>query len=102
MVDVDQMRADLLRARKARDKTTEVALKRALAAFDNAGAVAHTPDAVEVPRRELSHDDLVGIIRGEIAEADAAAQQYDAGGQPDAAEKLRAESAVLAAYLTGD
>lgn len=94
------MRADLLTARKARDKTTEVALKRALAAFDNAGAVPVTPGVTEAPRRVLSTDDRTRIVRAEIAEGEAAAQQYEAGGRGDAAEQLRAECAVLARYVS--
>ena len=106
MVDVDQMKADLLTARKARDKVTEVALKRALAAFDNAAAPP-AEQAVnlfgagprEVARLELTANDYARIIEEELAEAEAAAQQYQAGGRADAAEQLRAEAAVLARYL---
>jgi uncharacterized protein YqeY len=104
------MKADLLTARKSRDKTTEVALKRALSAFDNAAAppvdqkanlrgVGH--GTTEVLRLELTREDLVRIVQAEIAEAEAAAQQYEAGGRADAAEQLRAESAVLEGYLPG-
>ena len=102
------MKADLLTARKSRDKTTEVALKRALSAFDNAAAPAvdEKPNlpgvghgTTEVPRLELTLDDLARIVRAEIAEAEAAAQQYEAGGRADAAAQLRAESAVLGRYI---
>jgi uncharacterized protein YqeY len=102
------MRADLLTARKTRDKVTEVALKRALAAFDNAAAAPveeHSSlprlglGVTEVPRLELSDADHVRIIEAELADAEAAARQYEAGGRADAAEQLRAESAVLARYL---
>jgi uncharacterized protein YqeY len=97
------MRADLLAARKARDKVTEVALKRALAAFDNAAAppAEDHVNACEVPRLELTDDDFVRIIEAELAEAELAAQQYEAGGRAEAAEQLRAESAVLTRYLAG-
>jgi uncharacterized protein YqeY len=100
------MRADLLTARKARDKTTEVALKRALAAFDNAAAPPaevvvnlHRTGPREVPRLELTADDLARVLRSELDEAEAAAVQYEAGGRRDAALQLRAESAVLERYL---
>ena len=107
MVDVERMKADLLTARKARDKVTEVALKRALAAFANAEAPP-AEDKVnmfgegpkEVARLELTAEDHARIIEAELAEAEAAAQQYEAGGQTEAADRLRAESAVLARYLT--
>jgi uncharacterized protein YqeY len=102
------MKADLLTARKARDKVTEVALKRALAAFDNAAAApveehSNLPrlglGVTEVPRLELADADHVRIIEAELAEAEAAAAQYEAGGRADAAAQLRAESAVLERYL---
>jgi uncharacterized protein len=107
VVDVDQMRADLLAARKQRDKLTETALKRALAAFENAAAPPAQPvnmlgaerGPIEVPRLELTSEDLARIIDAELAEAEAAAQQYEAGGRADAAAQLRAENAVLERYL---
>jgi uncharacterized protein YqeY len=108
MVDVDQMRKDLLTARKARDKVTEVALKRALSAFDNAAAAPverhdNLPrlglGVTEVPRLELTNDDYVRIIEAELADAETAAQQYEAGGRAEEAVRLRAECAVLTRYL---
>ena len=101
------MKADLLTARKARDKVTEVALKRVLAAFDNAAAppAEHSGlprlglGVTEVPRLDLVDADYVRIIEAELAEAEAAAQQYEAGGRADEATRLRAENAVLATYL---
>lgn len=107
MVDVDRMRADLLTARKARDKVTETALKRALARFENAEAPASDQkvnlfgDAgpTEVERLVLTDDDRVRLVREEIAEADVAAAQYEDAGRSDAAATLRAETAVLYRYL---
>jgi hypothetical protein len=107
MVDVDRMRADLLTARKARDKVTEVALKRALARFENAEAppsdqrvtLYGNAGPTEVDRLVLTDVDLARLLRDEIAEADAAARQYADGGRADAAEWLRAETDVLRRYL---
>ena len=93
------MRADLLTARKARDKVTEVALKRALAAFENAEAPPARAGVTEGSRLQLTEDDYDRLIRAELAEAAAAAQQYEDGGEVDAAELLRAEAAVLERYL---
>ena len=100
------MKADLLTARKTRDKVTEVALKRALAAFDNAAAPPAEEKANafgsgprEVPRLELSDADYRRIIEAELAEAEAAALQYEAVGRADAAAQLRAENAALGRYL---
>jgi uncharacterized protein YqeY len=110
VVDVDRMRADLLVARKQRDKVTEVAIKRALALFENAAAppaqaTVNMPGMAvtgptEVARIELTDDDRVRLVKAELDEAASAAQQYEDGGHPDAAERLRAESAVLERYLS--
>jgi uncharacterized protein YqeY len=110
VVDVDRLRADLLVARKQRDKVAEVAIKRALALFENAAAPpaqarANIPGAAssaptEVARIELTDGDRTSLIEAELAEAALAARQYEDGGHPDAAERLRAESAVLERYLT--
>jgi len=107
MVDVDRMRADLLTARKARDKVTETAIKRALARFENAEAPASDQKvhlfgdagATEVARLVLSDSDRIGLLNEEIAEADAAAIEYAEGGRTDAAALLRAETEVLRGYL---
>ena len=101
------MRADLLTARKARDKVAEVALKRALARFENAEAppsdakanVFGRDEPTEVDRLVLSDADRVALLLAEIAEGDAAAEQYEAGGRLDAAEQLRAETAILRNYV---
>ena len=55
----------------------------------------------EVTRLRLTDEDHVRIIEAELAEAALAAEEYEAGGQHDAATKLRAESAVLERYLYG-
>lgn len=107
MVDVAAMRADLLRARKARDSRTERALKRCLAAIENAEAppaqqrvnVLGETGPTEVPRLVLTAADLAAVLRAEIAEAAVAADQYAAGGRHEEAARLRAESAVIATYL---
>lgn len=100
------MRADLLAARKARDKVTEVALKRGLALLENAEAPPAQPvnkygtdGPTEVPRVVLTDDDRRRVLEREIDESAAAAQQYADGGREDAADRLRAEAAVIALYL---
>ncbi len=100
------MRADLLVARKARDKVAEVALKRALALLDNAAAPPAQPvnkygadRPTEVPRLALSEADHRRLLQAELDESEIAAQQYADGGRADAAERLRAEAAVIESYL---
>ena len=115
----DRMRAALPAAIKARDKITVAALRSALAAIENAGAVA-TPDtpappinngevagaaigvgATEVARRVLSEAHVTEIVRGEIAERHRAAATYEQAGRHDRARVLRDEAAVLTGHLDG-
>jgi hypothetical protein len=60
-----------------------------------AGSVAGL-GAAEVPRRELTESQAAAIVRAEIADRTAAADQY---GQSPAAERLRAEATLLGSYL---
>jgi uncharacterized protein YqeY len=115
-----RMRADLTTAMKARDKDAVAALRTALAAFDNAEAVALPSRAAappasseyvagtsvglgsaEVARRELTLDDLHTVLRAQIDERLAEADTYAAHGRPDAADRLRREADVLRTYLAG-
>lgn len=104
------LRAELLRARKARDKTAAAGLQTLLGAVANAEAVAveapvsgaaPPPEsglyAAEVPRRRLTATDLVAIVERETAELAQAAAEMDALGQTDVADELRAKLAVLCA-----
>ncbi|NJC84120.1 GatB/YqeY domain-containing protein [Planosporangium mesophilum] len=108
----DRLRAALPAAMKARDRVAVAALRSALAAIDNAEAVAapavrglaieQTPvgvGAAETPRRVLTQAEVEEIVRTEVAEREAAARDYDRAGRPEHAERLRAEAAVLSGHL---
>ena len=110
-----RLRADLLTARKARDTTATAALRSTLAAIANAEAlpVADSSPAAEGPiagaatgigateavRRDLSEEDIRGIVSGERTERLTAATDLASHGAEDRAEQLRAEAELLAAYL---
>jgi uncharacterized protein YqeY len=102
-----QLQADLLVARKARDDAAVTALRTTLAAFANAEAPPVPPGSSplgetglnEHDRLALSADDHHLILRDQIATRTQAIDEYEAIGQVDAAEVLRAELAVLEAYL---
>ena len=112
-----RLRASLTDAMKRRDGIATPALRSALAAIDNAEAVdpAHAPDvrsgpiagavgglhAGEVPRLELSDDDIADVVRSEITSRKAAAREYERLGRGDDAERLRGEAAVLQRHLDG-
>jgi hypothetical protein len=111
----DRLRAGLRDAMRARDAAAVAALRSALAAVGNAGAVdvPATPPppgtaevagavlglgAAEVPRRELTAAEVAALVRAEVADRVAAAEAYERDGRADRAERLRAEAAALAPY----
>ena len=113
-----RLRAALTTAMKARDKAAVTALRAALAAIDNAGAVTPTGDAVppsegpiagsvaglgaaEATRRALSDGDIDALVWAEITDREEAAAGYDQAGRDDHAQRLRDEAAALREVLEG-
>jgi hypothetical protein len=124
----------LREALKARDAVAVSALRSALAAIDNAGAVpgpascgpascgpasgdpapaARTDGphfagaaaglgAGEAERRRLTEADIEQIVCAEVAERQAAVQDYDRAGHPDQAERLRHEARILLSIIGSD
>jgi hypothetical protein len=105
----ERLKQALTAALKAKDRVTANVLRATLAAIDNAEAV-ETPDgcgpgaielspvglaAAEVVRRALTEEQVIGIVRAEIAEREEAARGYDANGVSAQGERLRAEAALL-------
>jgi uncharacterized protein len=102
---------------RARDTVATSALRSALAAIDNAGAVPAAPapavgtggphvagvmtglGAAEAERRSLSEADVEEIVRAEIAERQAAARDYDRSGHAEQADRLRREAQVLSGMI---
>ena len=112
-----ELRQGLIAAMKARDSVAVSALRSAIAAIDNAEAVDVAPEpaslvgsehvagavagvgSTELPRRTLDDAEMEAIVRAQMDERVAAAQQFDELGATERAEQLRAEAAVLARYL---
>jgi uncharacterized protein YqeY len=109
-----RLRQALGAAMKARDAGAVPALRSALARLDDAQAVEvptlsgieraieRSPlgvGAAEVPRRELSEDAAVALVRREIAEREEEAAQYDAAGRDALAHRSRAGAEALKAVL---
>ncbi len=96
MVDVsdlkDRLRADLTTAIKARDEVRSSTLRMVLSAITNA-------EVSGKQARELSDDDVVGVLSSEAKKRREAAEAFDAAGRTDSAAKERAEAAVIADYL---
>jgi uncharacterized protein YqeY len=113
----ERLQAALREALKARDKIAVSALRSALAAIDNAGAVPPGPapatsdgsqhvagaaaglGAGEGERRTLSEEDVGEIVRAEVAERHAAARDYEQRGLADRAGRLRHEAHLLISAL---
>jgi uncharacterized protein len=114
-----RLRAALTQAMRERDRAAVSALRSTLGAIDNAEAVAVEIDpaafpadgviagavsglgAADVPRRELTDDDQVAIVRAEVDERRAAAAGYERAGEVDRAATLHAEADALDAVLDG-
>lgn len=107
---------DSLRAAvKARNAAAAAALRSAIGAIDNAEAVQRPDDSgqqggkvarphlgvgvADVARRELSTDDVVDILRTEIADRTSVAADFERMGRDDQAASLRSEAAVLMSFL---
>jgi uncharacterized protein YqeY len=88
----DSIRADLTAALKARDSLRAGTLRMVLAAITNA-------EVAGKEARELSNDDVIGVLTSEAKKRREASEAFDAGNRPELAEKERAEAAILAEYL---
>ena len=88
----DRLRADLTTAIKSRDQTRSSTLRMVLTAITNA-------EVAGKQQRELSDDDIVGVLSTESKKRREAAEAFDQAGRTDSADKERAEAAVLADYL---
>jgi uncharacterized protein len=109
-----RLRDALPAAMKSRNRVAVAALRATLAAIENAEAVEPDestrrglaieqlpvgPGATEATRRQLTDEDVAGIVRAEVAERESAAAAYERSGHPDRAGQLRDEARVLTAHL---
>jgi uncharacterized protein YqeY len=110
-----QLRQALGVAMKARDAIAVAAFRSALGAIDNAEAADPSDAPViqpgviaggvaglgagEVPRRLLSDEQATEIVRGQIANWQAAAADCEEAGRQDYAARLHAEAAILTEFL---
>jgi uncharacterized protein YqeY len=88
----DRLRSDLTMAIKARDEVRSSTLRMVLTAITNA-------EVSGKEQRELSDDDIIGVLSTEAKKRREAATAFDDGGRVEMAAKERAESAVIADYL---
>ena len=88
----DRLRTDLTSAIKARDEVRSSTLRMVLTAITNAEVAGKAA-------RELSDDDVIGVLSAESKKRREAAEAFEDAGRADSAAKERAEAAVLADYL---
>jgi len=87
-----RLRADLTAAMKARDELRSSTLRMVLTAIT-------TAEVAGKQSRELSDDDIVGVLSSEAKKRREAAEAFDGAGRSALADKERAEAGVLADYL---
>jgi uncharacterized protein len=88
----DRLRADLTTAIKSRDELRSSTLRMVLTAITNA-------EVAGKEARELTDDDVVGVLSSEAKKRREAAAAFADAGRPELADKERAEAVVLADYL---
>ena len=88
----ERLRTDLTTAIKGRDELRSSTLRMVLTAITNA-------EVAGKQSRELSDDDVVGVLSSEAKKRREAAEAFDAAGRTESAAKERAEAEVLADYL---
>ncbi len=87
-----RLRSDLNESMKARDAVRSATLRMALTAVRSeevSGKVA----------RDLSDDEVVGVLGKEAKKRREAAEAYQGAGRPELAEREQAELAILDTYL---
>jgi uncharacterized protein YqeY len=88
----DRLRADLTTAMKARDELRSGTLRMVLSAVTNA-------EVAGKQARELSDDDIVGVLTTEAKKRREAATAFSDAGRTAQAEREVAEAGVIADYL---
>lgn len=88
----DRLRADLTAAMKARDEVRSSTLRMVLTAITNA-------EVAGKEARELTDDDVVGVLSTEAKKRREAATAFADGGRDEMAAKEQAEAEVIADYL---
>jgi uncharacterized protein YqeY len=88
----DRLRTDLVTSIKARDEIRSSTLRMVLTAITNA-------EVAGKEQRELSDDDIIGVLSTEAKKRREAATAFEDGGRAEMAAKEKAEAAVLADYL---
>ncbi|WP_028708458.1 GatB/YqeY domain-containing protein [Propionicicella superfundia] len=88
----DRLRTDLVAAMRAKDEIAKTTLRSAIAAIQNAEVAGDTA-------RDLSEDEELAVVNGQVTSRRDSAEAYTAGGRPELAERELAEVEILLDYL---
>ena len=88
----DRLRTDLTAAMKSRDEIRSATLRMVLTAVSNA-------EVAGKQARELSDDDVLGVLTSEGKKRREAAEAFESAGRTESAAQERAEASVIAEYL---
>lgn len=88
----EKLRTDLTAAMKSRDELVKATLRLTLTAIGNA-------EVSGTSARELSDDEVLGVITKEAKKRAESAEAFAAAGRDEQAAQERAEGEVLARYL---
>ena len=88
----ERLRTDLTTAIKGRDELRSSTLRMVLTAITNA-------EVSGKQARELSDDDVIGVLSAEAKKRREAAEAFADAGRAESAAKERAEAEVIADYL---
>lgn len=88
----DRIREDLTSAMRARDEVAKATLRSVLTSISKAEVSGKT-------QTTLTDDQVIGVIRSEIAKRTEAAEIYGKAGRDELAEREEAETRVLLPYL---
>jgi uncharacterized protein YqeY len=110
-----RLRESLRVALNARDSIAAAAFRSAMSAVDNAEAAGLSQEFAptdgmiakarlgvgsgEVPRRELSAQDVLEVVRAEVVDRTSAAAEYERLGRTEQARTLQAEATALQSFL---
>ena len=87
---LEQMKSDMKAAMKAKEKEKLATIRMLISSLNNA--------KIDL-QRELTEDDIVGVLSTEAKKRREAAQAYHDGGRVELAEKEEAELVVVEHYL---
>src|SRR5437899_7985661 len=88
----DRLKSDLSDAMRARDELRTATVRMALTAITN-------EEVSGKAARQLSDDEVIGVLTREVKKRREAAEAYDGANRPELAQRERAESEVLQGYL---